>query len=208
VTVPGSTVNVYQPLLRVSTVALISASLGGCGIDTVDYFQPSAPSGDLGSLERCSPVTHGIYFSAEIGNRERRITEAVFASKNAYSRAMVTFVAHKGHKNFYETSDSDWTNDRARPYTFSSNKIDVTWQNGGHQTLIIPMLAPRGDHFESSGKQDPRGWAFDEKFGLPDFTGSWFVVQLPAFSFDGATINPPPVRFERKRETVVTAINC
>jgi hypothetical protein len=198
----------HEPLSRFSAMALISASLGGCGIDTVDYFQPSAPSGDLGSLERCSPVPHGVYFSAEIGNHERRITEAIFAFGSAYSSATIRLVADKGHKNFYDTSDPDWTNDRTRPYMFSSNKIDVTWQNGGHQTFIIPMLTSRGDHFESLGRQGSPGWAFEEEFALTDFTGNWFVVQLPSFSFDGATINPTPVRFERKRETVITAINC
>jgi hypothetical protein len=197
----------HEPLSRISAVALISAFLGGCGIDTFDYFQPSAPSGDIGSLERCSPVPHGVYFSTEIGKHERKITEAIFALRSTYGPATIKFVAGKRHKNIYDTSDPDWTNDRTRPYTFSSNTIDVTWQNGGHQTFIIPMLTSREHHFESPGKQDPRGWPFEEEFGLTH-TGTWFVVQLPAIGFDGAKINPPPVRFEWKREAAITAINC
>jgi len=103
-----------------------------------------------------------------------------------------------------------WWLDRKQPMRFSSDKLKISWKDEGSFHFItglfssddtvaisdtIPGLARQGDHFEGAGNDDNNVFAFQLSFEMPGFRGDDFDVSVPAVSYDGVTLAPPPIHF-------------
>ena len=103
-----------------------------------------------------------------------------------------------------------WWLDRSRPMTFSTDTIKVTWKSGGVWNTIMgwigsdeedvvrqPLrgIAAQGGQFVGKGTSDTNSFAFQSRIELSDFSGDELAVFVPAVTFDGVTVAPPPVHF-------------
>jgi len=109
-----------------------------------------------------------------------------------------------------------WWLDRTRPFVFSSDKIKVTWVAGGVWNTItgwigtadvaavtqpIRGLELENGRLEGTGTRDTNSYAYQSRIELPDFSGDELAVAVPAVSYDGITVAPPPVHFTNTDET-------
>jgi hypothetical protein len=192
-------------------LAVVAAALlfGGCTPD-ITYFQPSATSGGLG---QCDAVNHGIDFRAYLPDKRRYVFVSVIAlSGTRPSVAIVVDKNYDGDRHIKSLADkkqlADWWIDRSRPFLFSTDRIDVTWEDGGRTSQIIPGLVARSGHFEGTGNDNVNSYAFYIEVPLPGFDADEFDVAVPAVSFDGVTVTPPLVHFTRMTTTTLQPLHC
>ncbi len=202
----------------------LTPCLVGCA-ERVDYFEPTARAGTLSSPVRCDAVYHGVNFDADLPDQRRFFLVSVNALSGPRAQVSIFKYYHEKRYDYWGIGHADeamkaaelerapfeaWAHDRTIPFAFSSNRIEVSWGNGGHLSYVMPGLVARGDQFESTGNMRSTigGLSFDFQLELNGFSGDWFVVSVPAVTIDGTTVTPVPVRFTHKVKTVITAINC
>jgi hypothetical protein len=200
--------------------SLLVLSLGGCTTD-VTYFRPSAASGTLSSTFRCMGVYNSIYFVSYLPDHERFIIASAYTlpgnptifhlsvGKN-YDYESHGYWTEEQHKKIVERDARliPWLKDRTQPIAFSTDKIEISWQDGGRQTFPIPEIAAHGDHFEITASNLDQDHDFDIDTRLTGLTGDWFEVNLPTVTYEGATIALPTIRFTQISDTVFVPLNC
>lgn len=202
------------------SVTLVALAVCGC-TQSVTYFCPSAAGGLTGGIGTCDNVDRGITFDAYLPDQERFISVTTFVPADTPMRLLVMidkFYDPGGHGYWTERQRKEiesrdarleaWRRDRTKPYSFSSNRIEFNWENGGHLSYTIPSLTSHGDHFEGTGNGDSNSSAFYLEPHLTGFRGDWFDVQFPSMSYDGVTVTPSRTRFARATTTVLPMINC
>lgn len=112
-----------------------------------------------------------------------------------------------------------WWIDRSRPFAFSSNLVRIRWQENhtfdfvtdlfsehGPQEISqqIRALEKDGDHFTGSGATDTNTFAFQTRLEMTGFAGDYFEVAVPALTYEGATVTPPVIKFERDERNFAT----
>ncbi len=112
-----------------------------------------------------------------------------------------------------------WWIDRSRPMAFSTDRVRIRWED--HHTFdfvidwftdnspkefaqTIRGLEKVGDHFEGTGATDTNTFAFQTRLEMSGFNGDVFEVAVPTVSYEGVTVTPPIMHFERQDKTIVT----
>lgn len=113
---------------------------------------------------------------------------------------------------------NQWWIDRSRPMTFSTNRVRIRWEEHHTFDFVIDWFTDNspqefaqtirgvekaGDHFEGSGATDTNSFAFQSRIEMSGFTGDYFEVMVPTVSYEGVTVTPPIVHFERQDKIIV-----
>ncbi len=189
---------------------LIAAAISGQAAEP-----PSAP--------RCEALPNGVEYRTYLPDAKRYLYVSVKAMTGVYPSIFVMV-----DKN-YETSGAAtgknspytaWWLDRSKPMSFSADKIRIRWKDEGTFHVItqfvsdpdwaeiaqpIRGLEPDGTRFKGAGTSDTNSYAFQTRLEMQGFTGDSFEVILPSVTFDGVTVTPPVVTFERQDRTTVAA---
>jgi hypothetical protein len=112
---------------------------------------------------------------------------------------------------------NQWWIDRSRPMAFSTNRVRIRWEEHHTFDFVIDWFtdnSPKefsqtirgaekvGDHFEGTGATDTNTFAFQSRIEMSGFSGDYFEVMVPAVSYEGVTVTPPIVRFERQDKDI------
>jgi hypothetical protein len=162
----------------------------------------------------CEPVRDGVEYRAFLPDQRRFLYVSVKLLPGAFPTVFLivdkNFQGKAAPKNDPMVA---WWLDRKRPLRFSGDKVRIAWQDKGSFHFItglfsapataemiqtIPGLERQGSHFEGAGNDDTNVFAFQLRFGMPGFDASEFDVYVPAVSFDGVTVAPPPIHFNRE----------
>jgi hypothetical protein len=105
-----------------------------------------------------------------------------------------------------------WWTDRSRPFSFAAEKVRIRWKashtfdfitnwfsEDGPEELSQPLrgVEKKGDRFVGTGGYDTNAFAFQTRLDMNGFTDNAFEVSVPAVTYDGVTVTPPVVLFER-----------
>ena len=175
------------------------ALVGGCAQNLAD-FQPSAAGG------QCIASDHGVEFRTYFPDHKRYVFISVIAvsglTPSLYVIADKNFRGDQAGK-----AETSWWLDRSQPFGFSTDKVDVSWEDEGHLSQALHSVAASDGRFLGQPITDPNRYAFQTEFRLSGFSGDSFDVKLPSVSFDGVTVSPPPVHFVRQGDDAA-AVKC
>lgn len=196
--------------LLVSGGALFLAALFAC-------------SAEAQSSSRCVALKNGIEYRAYLPDGNRYVYVSVKALSGVHPSVFVMI-----DKN-YETSavkpvkddpNAGWWVDRSIPMRFSTDTVKIRWQDSGawhavtswvsdpdwiEVTQAVRGLSPEGKGFVGTGAADSNTFAFQTRVEMQDFRGDAFDVTLPSVTFEGVTVAPPVVHFERDDNEAVSA---
>lgn len=166
-------------------------------------------------VPRCVAVMHGVEYRSYLPDTKRYIYVSVKVLSG--SQPSVFVVVDKN----YDTAGrvpvkndpyNAWWIDRSHPMLFSTDRIKARWPDDGtwqtmtgwlsapdwvETTHLIPGLQQSGPSFVGTGSNDSNTYAFQMRVEMRGFDGDEFDVTLPAVTFDGVTIAPPVVHFQR-----------
>ncbi len=182
-------------------------------------LQAQAPS-----TQRCTAVKNGVEYRAYLPDAKRYIYVSVKALSGVNPSVFV--MIDKSYESAAAKPVKDdpyaaWWIDRSKPMRFSTDLVKVRWQDEGGWRAVtgwlsgpnwievdqpIRGLEPDGKNFTGAGAADTNTYAFQTRVEMPDFRGDAFDVTLPSVTFEGVTVSPPAVHFERT-DGVVSA-NC
>lgn len=173
---------------------------------------------------RCEPTEGGVEYRAYLPDQKRYIYVAVKALSGYVPSIFVTidknYDAVPGKPGKDDPLNAWWI-DRSKPMTFSSDKIAIRWPKSGTWTSLtswisspdwkelaqpIRGLAPEGGRFVGAGSPDANTFAFETRVELTDFNTDAFEVAPPAVTYDGVTVTPPVVHFDR--EDRIVKVHC
>ncbi len=164
---------------------------------------------------RCEAVDGGVEYRSYLPDQKRYVYVSVKALGGYYPSIFVTV-----DKNYDappgKIADNDpmnaWWIDRSKPMAFSTDKVTIRWpehsawtsmtswiSTPGTKELVqsIRGLSPADGKFVGTGAADINSFAFQSRVELTDNGPPSFDVIVPAVSYDGVTVSPPPVHFER-----------
>lgn len=164
---------------------------------------------------RCQLLKDGIEYRSYLPDGHRYVYVAVKIMPGVYPTVIV--IADKNYDSEATTPVSAqpynaWWLDRSRPMVFSSDKVVIRWDASGTFDFVTDWfrnpppdkveqpfrgLTASGGKFSGTGDKDTNSFAFQNRLQVDHFTGDVFEVSIPTVSFDGVTIAPPVVRFER-----------
>lgn len=177
----------------------VSALVAGCAQNLAD-FQPAATGG------QCIASDHGVEFRAYLPDHKRYVFVSVIAVAGLTPSLYV--IADKNFRGDQaDKAETSWWLDRSQPFGFSADKVDVTWEDDGHLSQALHSVAASDGRFLGQPITDPNRNAFQTEFRLTGFSGDSFDVKLPAVTFDGVTVSPPPVHFTRQSDDTA-AVKC
>lgn len=189
--------------------ALVAAvAIGGCA-RPVNYFQATAPSTGIGT--QCEAANGSLRFAADYPDHKRYLFMQVTALPGVPPTLIVVIDKnyHIGLEKQADAKLNAWWIDRRVPFMFSADNISVGWDDGENGTrYTIKGLDPSGKTFEGRPSSNVNDYAFVIEFPLTEFSGDTFDVTLPAVTFEGITVAPPPVRFSRSERTILTPPDC
>ncbi|MDE2181708.1 MAG: hypothetical protein KGJ78_01665 [Alphaproteobacteria bacterium] len=193
--------------MRHRTVLAVLAVLGalaGCA-QPVSYFQASA----TGDGTQCEAENGSLRFIATSADGRRHVSVRIAALPGVPPTLLVIV-----DKNFKTVADkatdaalNAWWSDRSRPLAFSSDKIEVTWDDGALSQKIKGVM-PADKAFAAAQSSNLNDYVFTTEFPLTGFDEDSLDVRLPAVTLDGITVAPPPVHFTRSDRTIMTPSDC
>jgi hypothetical protein len=113
---------------------------------------------------------------------------------------------------------NQWWIDRSRPFLFSNNLVRVRWRENHTFDFVTDLfssndpkeiahpirgLDKQGDHFVGTGVIDTNTFAFQTRLEMSGFYGDYFEINVPTVTYDGVTVTPPIVKFERDDNTII-----
>lgn len=163
---------------------------------------------------RCVPLHDGVEYRAALPDGQRFVYVDVKVLPGVFPSVFVIV-----DKN-YETSSAKptandlnrWWIDRSRPFAFAAEKVRIRWKashtfdfitnwfsESGPEELSQPIrgAVKQGDRFISTGATDTNAFAFQIRLDMNGFTDDAFEVSVPAVTYEGVTVTPPIVLFER-----------
>ncbi|GAA0558619.1 hypothetical protein [Rhizomicrobium electricum] len=164
---------------------------------------------------RCVPVHDGVEYRSYLPDGKRFVYAAVKLLPGVYPTVFVIV-----DKN-YETPAvklaandplNQWWIDRTRPFAFSAENVRIRWKENhtfdfvtnwfaesGPEELSQPIrgVEKRGDRFAGPGATDTNAFAFQIRLDMNGFTDDAFEVSVPSVTYEGVTVTPPIVLFER-----------
>ena len=170
---------------------------------------------------QCVALNDGVEYRAFLPDKRRFVYIAVKVLPGVFPSVFViidkNYVSANGKIN---TADPvyQWWIDRSKPMAFSADKVRIRWQEGGTWTYVTNWFetpAPtefsqqfRGldavnGHFEGTGSADTNTFTFQTRIEMSGFSGDMFEVKLPDVSFDGVTVTPPIVHFDRDGKNAI-----
>jgi hypothetical protein len=181
---------------------------------------PLAPQATLASqasqASTCEAIRDGVEYRAFLPDHRRFLYVSV--KLMAGPIPAIFFIVDKdflGKSAVRNDPVMAWWLNRRRPLSFSTDKVKIAWKKEGsfhfitglfssddHVVISQPIggLERHGDHFEGAGNDDTNVFAFQLRYELPGFDSDAFDVSVPAVSFDGVTVAPPPIHFNRDAE--------
>ncbi len=113
-----------------------------------------------------------------------------------------------------------WWTDRSRPFSFTTDRVRIRWTEDHTFGFVTDWFTDnppkefvqniRGiekvdSHFEGPGANDTNTFAFQLQLDMDGFTDDYFEVSVPAVTYQGATVTPPIVHFERDDNKLLVA---
>lgn len=172
---------------------------------------------------RCEVAQNGVEYRAFLPDGKRYVYVTAKALTGIYPSIFVMMdknYTENGPRPAKDDPYTAWWIDRSKPMTFSTDKIRIRWKDSGTFHALtgwltepdwvevsqpIRGLDPDGSGFKGLGSSDTNTFAFQTRMEMPGFTGDEFEVILPSVSFDGATVTPPVVHFQREDQTTASA---
>lgn len=164
---------------------------------------------------QCVPLHDGVEYRAFFPDGRRFVYVDVKVLPGVFPSVFV--IADKnfeapGVKLAANNPLNQWWIDRSRPFAFTADMVRIRWEE--HHTFdfvtdwfsdnspkefkqSIRGVTKIGDHFEGNGALDTNTFAFQSRLEMNGFIGDYFEVSVPAVTFDGITVTPPIVHFER-----------
>lgn len=195
---------------RTTVIALVFAPMFLC--------QPSP------AQSQCVPLHDGVEYRAFLPDLQRFVYVDIKVLPGVYPSIFViadkNFVAPRG-KLAVSDPLNQWWIDRSRPMTFSADKVRIRWKESHTFDFVTDLFSDNspkelsqvirgldkiGDHYEGNGATDTNSFAFQSRIEMSGFTGDLFEVSVPAVTFDGATVTPPIIKFER--DDKIIAAKC
>jgi hypothetical protein len=192
--------------------AILTGTIAFCGSWAGAFAD--VPVAQAQAAAVCETVRDGVEYRAFLPDQRRFLYVSVKLLPGAFPTVFLivdkNFQGKAAPKNDPMVA---WWLDRKRPLRFSGDKVRIAWQDKGSFHFItglfsapataeiiqaIPGLERQGNHFEGAGNDDTNVFAFQLRFGMPGFDASEFDVYVPAVSFDGVTVAPPPIHFNRE----------
>jgi hypothetical protein len=182
----------------------------------------TALSGQPGAAEnaqRCVVLPDGVEYRAYLPDNRRFVYVAVKVQPGVFPAVFViidkNYDASAGRITAGDPVNQWWT-DRSRPMQLSLDKVRVRWREHGTFSFVtdwftepdptefvqaIRGLEPAaGGRFQGTGASDTNTFAFQARLQMSRFIGDEFDVQVPAVSYDGASVTPPIAHFERQED--------
>jgi hypothetical protein len=172
---------------------------------------------------RCETTQSGVEYRAFLPDGKRYVYVTAKALSGVFPSIFVMV-----DKNYIEAGQrpakddpyTAWWTDRSKPMTFSTDKVRIRWKDSGTIHALtswlsepdwveisqpIRGLGADGNRFTGAGSSDINTFAFQTRMEMPGFSGDEFDVILPSVSYDGATVTPPVVHFQREDRTTAIA---
>jgi hypothetical protein len=107
---------------------------------------------------------------------------------------------------------NQWWIDRSRPFSFAAEKVRIRWKashtfdfvtnwfsDEDTEELAQPIrgVEKQGSQFVGTGANDTNTFAFQTRLDMNGFSDDAFEVSVPAVTYEGVTVTPPIVLFER-----------
>jgi hypothetical protein len=200
-----------QSTTRIAATLGACLSLAGCIVVPVSVtsMEPSAVSGQIERLGAPCPVPVEIRFAAP--NLDWIYTELWVALPNQTSSGKLElnlwFRKEPRITSFFRTdADREEYGSKMRHHVEidpAAATIALSWENDGKAT--VPVF-PKFLNGESSLLLTV--WRYERNFEVPEFSGDWLDVDLPAIAFDGVARDFPRIRFTRVSRTAIESIRC
>lgn len=162
----------------------------------------------------CTALPDGVEYRAFLPDKKRFVYLAVKVLPGVFPSVFV--IADKNYLGTSKIAANDplnrWWIDRTRTMLFSTDTVRIRWQKSGTLTYMINWfedpppeefsqkirgLEPAGGKFAGTGSTDTNTFAFQTRIEMNGFSGDMFEVKLPDLSYDGVTVSPPVVHFDR-----------
>ncbi len=200
-----------MPLPRTSVIG---------GVLVLAVFGITTTGAQAQSGTRCVAIDHGVEYRAYLPDGKRYVYVDVRVLSGIEPSVFVII-----DKN-YDSNDTvpvkndpyaAWWIDRSHPMGFSTDRIKVRWPDDSTwQTVTgwlsgpdwqktvqtIPGLEAAGKGFIGTGSNNANTYAFQTRIDMPGFNSDEFDVTLPAVTFDGVTVAPPMVHFQRTDDSL------
>lgn len=215
----------HLPHYRLRTIVLLFSGAWGrwmrmitrvlaAGTAIVSVLTISAAASAAAPASRCEAVDGGVEYRSYLPDQKRYVYVSVKALGGYYPSIFVTI-----DKNYDappgKIADNDplnaWWIDRSKPMAFSSDKVTIRWPEHSTWTSMtswisspdtkemaqgIRGLSPSDGRFVGTGTADINSFAFQSRVEVTDNAPSLDVI-VPTVSYEGVTVSPPPVHFER-----------
>lgn len=194
---------------RSIALMILACGASSCIPATSAQFEASAKGGDIGASS-CAGGEDAVSFAPS--DLEHAGVSVIGVAPRAGGPARIIIkIGKTGPGGLDKMLSSSATYDAWEKWFLSpmtvevaSRNIDVVWANGGHETVQIAF--PGGG--TSVVTNDRYNHFFSQRIVIPNFSGDWLEVRLPAMTFDGHRLAPAPIRFELVTRTRVSPINC
>lgn len=167
---------------------------------------------------RCETLPDGVEYRAFLPDGNRFLYAAVKALPGYFPSIFI--IVDKNYVKSGGPKDpvNRWWLDRARPMAFASDMVKIDWTeksafyavgswfsgpSGGAVSQSFRGLVKTAQGYAGTGSGDTNSFAFQTRIEMPGFEGDSFTVHLPAVTFDGVTLTPPPVLFTRDGKTMM-----
>lgn len=178
--------------------------------------QPTQVAAAPAGTTTCQSTVGGIEYRAYYPDRHRFVYISATTLRGV--QPSILFIIDKNYDSPEEAPAVDpavtaWWINRSRPFSFSTNKIKTTYDTRfsfedlfshvfgstppKEVTVTILGLTKRNGHFEGTGNTNTNAYAFELRVDLPLTTGESFDVTLPTVTYDGVTVTPPVLHFQR-----------
>jgi hypothetical protein len=163
---------------------------------------------------RCVPLHDGVEYRAFLPDGQRFVYVDFKVLPGVFPTVFV--IADKNYETPAKLAQNDplnqWWIDRTRPFTFTADKVRIRWKanhtfdfitdwfsESGPKELAqsIRGVEKQGERFGGTGAYDTNSFAFQTRLDMTGFTDDVFEVLAPAVTYEGVTVTPPIVIFER-----------
>ena len=169
---------------------------------------------------KCVLLHDGIEYRAFLPDNKRFVYVDVKVLPGAFPSVFVIIDKNYEAPSVKLAANSPWNPwwiDRSRPMAFSTDRVRIRWTESHTFDFVIDWFAENspkefsqtirglqkvGDHFEGTGAADTNTFAFQSRIEMSGFVGDYFEVAVPTVSYEGVTVTPPIVHFERQDKDI------
>lgn len=173
------------------------------------------------SATQCILLHDGVEYRTYLPDGRRFVYVAVKVIPGIYPSVFVLADKNYDAPPHTKVSDSDpihqWWIDRSRPFAFATDKVRIRWEKSGTIEYVTSLFMDRdvkefsqgfrglekaNGRYEGTGSSDINAFAFQTRIEMTGFRGDIFEVKVPDVTFDGITVKPPVVQFEREDNAI------